>query len=123
MLIKIKTQAHGLRQLDESKRIAINDRYTKLPHVIDINIKNYKINSDKKFISLMPHFHRFISESEFFSCLTKVQIFTQKWKRQVNLILQMPRILTTVTVPKLGRWMILLCEHETELSNIPYDNT
>ena len=94
--------------------MTINDRYTTLPHLIDINIKNNKIKSDKKFISVMPHFHRCISGSEFFSCLTKVQLFTQKWKRQVNIILQMTKILTTVTVPELGQWMMLLCEHETE---------
>ena len=81
MLIKIKKQPHGQKQLDESNIMTINDRHTTLQHTIDIHVKNNKINSDKKCISVMPHIHRFISESELFLCLTKVQIFTQDWKR------------------------------------------
>ena len=60
----------------------------------------------------------FISESEFFSCLMKVQIFTIEYKSQVNLILQMPTQPTTATIQKLGRWLLLLCEIETKMSNI-----
>ena len=52
--------------------------------------------------------------------MSNKKIFTQDWKTQVNLILQMPKVLTTVTVGEVSQWMMLLCAHESELSRTDY---
>ena len=60
----------------------------------------------------MPHFHKFISESEFFSGLTKVEVFHVSIHNQINSILQIPSILAKIHIGKIAQWITDLCEYK-----------